>query len=95
MNPQKPQFDKALLTRPSRERLEHFRSYVARHRRLISVDEQITAALREPAGAGFIFLVGPTGIGKSTIRDVIIRRFITEAMEEMSSPKQNDLTSPP
>jgi hypothetical protein len=83
MTVSKPNFDKALLTGPPAGRLQHFRTYVAKHQRLTSVDEQITAALREPAGAGFIFLVGPTGIGKSTIRDVIIRRFITEAMAEM------------
>jgi len=83
MTTSKSNFDKSLLTGPPAERLQHFRSYVAKHKRLISVDEQITAALQEPAGAGFIFLVGPTGIGKSTIRDVIIRRVLTRAMTEM------------
>lgn len=83
MNNSKVSFDKALLKRPASERLQYFRSYVAKHRRLITVDEQIAAALNEPADAGLVFIVGPTGIGKSTIKNVIYRRVIQNAMGEM------------
>lgn len=85
MSNSKPSFDKGLLTLPVAARLQHFRSYVAKHKRLTTLDEQITAALQEPAGAGFMFVVGPTGIGKSTVRDVIFRRVINQAMAEMQS----------
>ena len=78
-------FDKTLMNRPAAERLQHFRAYVVKHRRLIEVDEKITAVLKEPAGAGFLFVVGPTGIGKSTIKQVIYRRVIEAAMAEMQS----------
>jgi hypothetical protein len=85
MSTDKPGFDLSLLTRPAPERLQHFRSYVAKHKRLTDLDKQITAALDEPAGAGFMFVVGPTGIGKSTVRDVIFRRVINQAMAEMQT----------
>ena len=83
MNNSKDSFDRALLKRPASERLQHFRSYVAKHRRLITVDKKITAALNEPADAGLVFIVGPTGIGKSTIKNVIYRRVIENATAEM------------
>jgi hypothetical protein len=85
MSNDKPGFDPSLLTRPAPERLQHFRSYVAKHKRLTDLDKQITAALDEPAGAGFMFVVGPTGIGKSTVRDVIFRRVMNQAMADMQT----------
>jgi hypothetical protein len=76
-------FDSALLTRPKKERMQYFNSYVAGHRRLKDVDKQIVAALNEPASAGFMFVIGPTGIGKTTARKVIYRRIINQARDEM------------
>ena len=81
----KSSFDRALLKRPTSERLAYFRSYVAKHKRLVTVDEQIAAALKEPADAGLVFMVGPTGIGKSTVRNVIYQRVLQAAMAEMES----------
>jgi hypothetical protein len=81
----KGSFDRALLKRPTSERLKHFRSYVVKHKRLVTVDEQIAAALKEPADAGLVFIVGPTGIGKSTIKKVIYQRVIQAAMAEMET----------
>lgn len=78
-------FDKALLKRPTSERLQYFRSYVVKHRRLVTIDERITAVLKEPADAGLVFIVGPTGIGKSTIKNVIYRRLIQDALAEMQT----------
>jgi type II secretory pathway predicted ATPase ExeA len=78
-------FDRALLNRPWKERTQYFNSYLANHSRLKQVDKKIVAALNEPAGAGFMFVVGPTGIGKTTARKVIYRRLIQQAMDEMIS----------
>jgi hypothetical protein len=85
MSSSNPVFDSDLLNRPVAERLQHFRTFVAKHKRLITLDKKIMAALDEPAGAGFIFVVGPTGIGKSTVRNVIFRRVINQAMAEMKA----------
>lgn len=76
-------FDPVLLSRPWKERMQFFNSYTARHKRLKAVDKQIAAALNEPAGAGFMFVIGPTGIGKTTVRKVIYKRVINQAQEEM------------
>ncbi|HKQ99077.1 MAG TPA: ATP-binding protein [Pyrinomonadaceae bacterium] len=76
-------FDSCLLARPWKERMQYFNSYMANHRRLNEVDKQIMAALKEPAGAGFMFVIGPTGIGKTTARKVIYRRIINQAAGEM------------
>ncbi len=81
----KTSFDKELLKRPASERLQYFRSYVVKHQRLVTIDEQISAALKEPADAGIVFVVGPSGIGKSTIQKVIYQRVIQDAMAEMQT----------
>lgn len=78
-------FNNSLLARPWKERVQYFNSYMANHRRLKEVDKQIVAALNEPAGAGFMFVIGPTGIGKTTARKVIYRRIIDQARNEMLS----------
>jgi AAA domain-containing protein len=78
-----PHFDPALLSRPWKERIQCFNLYRAKHKRLQEVDKQIVASLNAPAGAGFMFIVGPTGIGKTTVRKVIYRRIINQAREEM------------
>ena len=76
-------FDPNLLSRPWKERLQFFNSYTAKHKRLQEVDKRIMAILNEPTGAGFMFIVGPTGIGKTTVRKVIYKRVIDQAREEM------------
>jgi hypothetical protein len=78
-------FDKALLLQPAAERLQHFKSYVAKHERLKMVDQKVTAVMREPAGASFMFVIGPTGIGKSTVLSVIYRRALQQAEAEMEA----------
>ena len=50
-------------------RLEYFRSFTMAHPRLKEVDIALREAIREPAGASLIFVYGPTGVGKTTLRN--------------------------
>lgn len=68
----------ALLGRPAADRLDHFRGYTVAHPLLKAADEAVTRALREPAGASILIVVGPSGVGKTTLQQRLIRR-VTEA----------------
>jgi hypothetical protein len=76
-------FEPELLNQPWKERMQFFNAYTAKHKRLQEVDKEIVSVLNEPAGAGFMFIIGPTGIGKTTVRKVIYRRIINQARDEM------------
>jgi hypothetical protein len=61
-------FPRELLNRPIRERLAHFRSYTVAHPLLKEADAALKRAIQEPAGGSLIFVLGPTGVGKTTLR---------------------------
>ena len=57
-------FPGALLQQPAAARLAYFKDYTVAHPALRAADEALSRALREPAGASLLFLVGPTGRGQ-------------------------------
>lgn len=61
-------FPLELLTRPAPERLAYFENYTVGHPRLKEVSEILMRTIAEPAGASFIFVYGPSGVGKTTLR---------------------------
>jgi hypothetical protein len=61
-------FPDELLQRSPSERLAYFRSYTVAHPQLKTVSEALRRAIQEPGGASLIFVVGPTGVGKTTLR---------------------------
>src|SRR6266702_5138355 len=61
-------FPRELLDRPPRDRLAYFRSYTIAHPRLQAVSDALRRAIQEPAGRSLILVIGPTGVGKTTLR---------------------------
>jgi AAA domain len=61
-------FPPELLQRPAGERLAYFRAYTVAHPHLKAVSDALRRAIQEPGGASLIFVVGPTGVGKTTLR---------------------------
>ena len=61
-------FSEEVLQQPTNERLAYFRSYTLAHPQLKTVSEALRRAIQEPGGASLIFVVGPTGVGKTTLR---------------------------
>ena len=82
-------FPDELLQRPTSERLAYFRSYTVAHPQLKAVSEALRRAIQEPGGASLIFVVGPTGVGKTTLRLRIERelkqRFLSAGEPEPGS----------
>jgi hypothetical protein len=61
-------FPAELLTRPSEKRLEYFRAYTVAHPLLAEAKDRLVAAISESEPNSLVFVFGPTGVGKTTLR---------------------------
>jgi hypothetical protein len=61
-------FPRELLARPSEERLAYFRMYTVAHPLLAEAKEKLMASISESEPNSLVFVFGPTGVGKTTLR---------------------------
>ena len=72
-------FPRDLLSQPPEARLHYFETKVVAHQRLKEVHASLLQALRYPAGVSLILAVGPTGVGKTTLRRRMERQLVEDA----------------
>lgn len=78
-------FPRTLLKQPRAERDKYFRSYTVAHPNLKSANEDLAAAIREAIPGSLIFVCGPSGVGKTTLRLRTEQRITTELLTELNS----------
>src|SRR6266511_2339125 len=61
-------FPVSLLAEEGSARLSYFRQFVIAHPRLKESDAALWSTILEPAGVSLVFVYGPTGVGKTTLR---------------------------
>jgi hypothetical protein len=61
-------FPQDLLGQPPEARLGYFKSFTIAHPKLKEADAALKQAIQEPAGWSLVFVYGPTGVGKTTLR---------------------------
>lgn len=69
-----------LLRRSPADRLASFKAYTVAHTRMEQVFAALVQAIREPANAAYILVMGPTGVGKTTLR-LGVERHLVAALE--------------
>ena len=74
-----PGFPRSLLEGPKSARVAHFRSYTVAHPLLVEAKEKLTAAIWDSEPNSLIFVAGPTGVGKSTLR-IRTEQFLTDEL---------------
>jgi hypothetical protein len=62
------EFPLELLSQPPAARLAHFQHKVVAHPHLKETHQQLWQAIQQPSGTSLIFVFGPTGVGKTTLR---------------------------
>ncbi|MBD2345545.1 ATP-binding protein [Anabaena subtropica] len=80
-------FPLKLLQQPATERLAYFENYTVAHPRLKEVYETLMRTIAEPAGASFIFVYGPSGIGKTTLRLRVEQKLTELALPKLESDR--------
>jgi energy-coupling factor transporter ATP-binding protein EcfA2 len=83
--PPPPGFPRSLLTEPWSVRLAHFQRYTVAHPRLIEAKERLVAAIQNSEPNSLIFVFGPTGVGKTTLRlkaEQILTAELREQLEQ-------------
>jgi hypothetical protein len=80
-------FPLELLTRPAPERLAYFENYTVGHPRLKEVSDILMRTIAEPAGASFIFVYGPSGVGKTTLRLRVEQKLTELALPKLESDR--------
>ena len=74
-------FPPELLEQSPEARLGYFRSFTIAHPLLREADAALKQAIQEPTGWSLIFVYGPTGVGKTTLRRRV-EKHLKEAMME-------------
>ena len=83
MSDQSPQvFPRILLEQPIEARRHYFETKVVAHLHLKQVYERLLHAVRYPAGTSLICVVGPTGVGKTTLLQRLVKQLVEDARHD-------------
>ena len=76
-------FPRELLERPWAERLEYFRAFTLAHPLLLEIKDQLMATISESEPNSLVFVFGPTGVGKTTLRMKVEQIITNELRSEL------------
>lgn len=78
-------FPRELLTQHWNARLQYFQAYTMAHPHLVTARDALLDAIREMASNSLIFVLGPTGVGKTTLRTKVRQVLINETLAELET----------
>lgn len=81
----RPQEVLEVLKKTPEARKEFFKNYWVAHGRILEVAEELLRLILEPGDAEVIYLIGPTGVGKTTLIKYIIAKLYEIALPTIDS----------
>ena len=84
------EFPATLLNAPWQARLKHFQDFTVAHPRLVDTKERLLAAIRECAPNSVILVLGPTGVGKTTLRARIEQLLTAESLRDLEADPEDE-----
>ena len=78
-------FPRELLNQPWNARIQYFRTYTMAHPCLVSAREALLNAIHEVPPNSLILVLGPTGVGKTTLRAKIEQVLTAEMLPSLSA----------
>jgi energy-coupling factor transporter ATP-binding protein EcfA2 len=78
-------FPRELLTQPWTARLKYFKDYTMAHPRLVQTRDALLSVIQGVAPNSLILVLGPTGVGKTTLRTKIEQMLATETLPELEA----------
>ncbi len=84
---QQKKFPSDLLNQSISDKIAYFENYKVNHPKLKEVEDLVMRSIRKPDGASLIFVYGPTGVGKTTLRLKIEKQLIEEALPELDKDR--------
>jgi hypothetical protein len=76
-------FPRRLLKESAEARKAYFKSHPIGHTKINEVAHELLRLIREPADAEVIHLIGPTGVGKTTVMGYVIKKLFELALPEL------------
>ncbi|MFG0215288.1 AAA family ATPase [Brevibacillus porteri] len=70
-----------LLNQDVGERINYFNAFTISHPILKQVYEELVQSINNPGSKSFIFVYGPSGVGKTTLFSRLIKRVINDSLE--------------
>jgi energy-coupling factor transporter ATP-binding protein EcfA2 len=78
-------FPRELLNEPWTARIQYFRTYTMAHPCLVSAREALLNAIHEVPPNSLILVLGPTGVGKTTLRAKVEQVLTAEMLPSLSA----------
>ncbi len=85
--PTSDQFPREFLGQSIENRLAYFKSKVVAHPHLKTTHQALWNAIHRPAGAALILVLGPTGVGKTTLRLRLEQQLMEEALPDLDKDR--------
>lgn len=79
---------KSKPTQTAAELLTNFKQYTMAHPKLKTMHEQVLRAIREPAGSSLLFILGPTGVGKTTLISRLMQQITLNLLPELEQDRE-------
>lgn len=76
-------FPRELLNQPWSARIHHFQTYTMAHPQLVTVRDALLNAIHEVPSNSLILVIGPTGVGKTTLRAKVEQLLAAELFPEL------------